>query len=52
MVGVIEGFRSSLIGINPMPWHLIAMGAITAGFLFITGSFYFTKKERLFADVA
>ena len=52
MVGVIEGFRSSLLGHNPMPWDLIGMGTITAVILFITGALYFKRKERIFADVA
>ena len=52
MAGVIEGFRSSLLGHNPMPWGLIGMGAITAIVLFITGALYFKRKERIFADVA
>jgi lipopolysaccharide transport system permease protein len=52
MVGVIEGFRSSIIGRNPMPWDLLIMGAISAIILFISGAFYFKRMERLFADVA
>lgn len=52
MVGVIEGFRSSLLGHNPMPWDLIGMGTLTAVILFITGALYFKRKERIFADVA
>ena len=52
MVGVIEGFRSAILGHNPMPWDLIGMGTITAVTLFISGALYFKKKERLFADVA
>lgn len=52
MVGVIEGFRSSLIGHNPMPWDLIGMGMITSISIFVTGIFYFRLKERIFADVA
>jgi len=52
MVGIIEGFRSSLLGHNPMPWDLIGMGAITAIILFFTGALYFKRKERIFADVA
>lgn len=51
MAGVIEGFRSALYGINPMPWDLIGMGSISAIFLFITGAYYFKRKERYFADV-
>jgi len=52
MVGVIEGFRSALIGTNPMPWNLILMGAISGMFLLLTGALYFRRKERIFADVA
>jgi len=52
MAGVIEGFRSALYGMNPMPWDLIGMGAISSTFLFITGAYYFKRKERIFADVA
>ena len=52
LVGVIEGFRSALLGHNPMPWDLIGMGSISAAFLFVTGALYFKRKERVFADVA
>lgn len=52
MAGVIEGFRSSIIGRNPMPWDLIGMGFISATLLFISGAFYFRKMEKVFADVA
>lgn len=51
MAGVIEGFRSALYGLNPMPWDLIGMGSLSAIFLFITGAYYFKRKERYFADV-
>jgi lipopolysaccharide transport system permease protein len=52
MVGVIEGFRSALLGTNPMPWNYIITGSIVAALLAITGAFYFKKMERTFADVA
>ena len=52
MAGVIEGFRSALLGHNPMPWNLIWMGSISAVVLFLTGALYFKRKERIFADVA
>ena len=52
MAGVIEGFRSALIGTNPMPWDLIGMGTLSAAVLFVTGTFYFKRVERRFADVA
>lgn len=52
MAGVIEGFRSSLLGVNPMPWDLISIGSVSAVILFFTGAFYFKRTERIFADVA
>ncbi|HQY21142.1 MAG TPA: ABC transporter permease [Ignavibacteria bacterium] len=52
MVGVIEGFRASLLGFNPMPWDLIGMGSISAIIIFISGAFHFKKTEKIFADVA
>lgn len=52
MVGVIEGFRSALLGTNPMPWGYIAIGFVVALFLAVTGAYYFRFKEKIFADVA
>jgi len=52
MAGVIEGFRSSLLGKVSMPWDLIGMGTLSAVVLFVTGAFYFRRTERYFADVA
>ena len=52
MVGVIEGFRSCLIGQNPMPWDLIGMGFISSIILFFSGMLYFKNRESIFADVA
>ena len=52
MAGVIEGFRSCLLGSRPMPWDLIGMGTLTAITIFILGALYFKRRERIFADVA
>jgi lipopolysaccharide transport system permease protein len=51
MAGVIEGFRSALLGTNPMPWDLLSVGTMTALIIFITGVIYFRRMERIFADV-
>lgn len=51
MAGVIEGFRSALLGTNPMPWDLIGVGTGSAVIIFITGVLYFRRMERVFADV-
>ena len=52
MVGVIEGFRSAIIGNNPMPWDHIILGFISSLFLFFISLLYFNYKEKIFADVA
>lgn len=51
MTGVIEGFRSALLGANPMPWDLILPGALSAILIALSGLWYFRRMERIFADV-
>lgn len=50
IVGVIEGFRSCLLG-SPMPWLFIVPGIFTSILLLILGAFYFKKMEPVFVDV-
>ena len=50
IVGVIEGFRASLLG-TPMHWQYIWPGVITAIILLITGAKYFKRMERIVVDV-
>lgn len=55
LAGIIEGFRSALIGgaaYGNMPYDLIINGTITTLFLLITGLYFFRSKESIFADVA
>ena len=52
MAGVIEGFRSALLGTTPMPWDLIWTGAVSSIVLTVFGAHYFRRTERIFADVA
>jgi len=52
MAGVIEGFRSALLGTVPIAWDLIGAGFISSIVLAVSGSFYFRRMERVFADVA
>jgi lipopolysaccharide transport system permease protein len=52
MVGVIEGFRSVLLGTGGVEWPIIGLSIVVGGILFITGSLYFRRMERIFADVA
>jgi len=52
MAGVIEGFRSGLLGSGPMPWDLIITGGVVSVLLFIGGLIYFRRLEKTFSDVA
>jgi lipopolysaccharide transport system permease protein len=51
MAGVIEGFRSALLGTNPMPWDMLAVGTLSAIVIALSGLWYFRRMERYFADV-
>ena len=51
MVGVIQGFRWSLIGDAPPSLEMIGMGLIAILILLPTGLVYFKATERTFADV-
>jgi len=50
MVGVVEGFRWSLLGVGPGPSGMLAASAVVALTLFISGIFWFRSRERTFAD--
>lgn len=52
MVGVIEGFRSSLLQTAAFPYALLIEGTLVAFSLLVFGLFYFKRMERIFADVA
>lgn len=52
MAGVIEGFRSVLLGTSAISWSVIAVSLFMGLVLFVTGAMYFRRMERVFADVA
>ena len=52
IAGVIEGFRSTLLGTTPMPWDLVLTGILSAAIIALAGALYFRRMERIFADVA
>ena len=52
MAGVIEGFRSSLLGTTAFPWDLVASGTFGATLALVGGAIYFRRAESRFADVA
>jgi lipopolysaccharide transport system permease protein len=51
MVGVIEGFRSALLGTMDFPWLYLGIGSATAMLFFVYGLYYFGKTEKTFADI-
>lgn len=51
MVGVIEGFRWSLLHQGSPPGPMVAASAAVTVVLFVTGVFFFRRMERTFADV-
>ena len=52
MVGVIDGFRWSILGGNvAFYWPGFILSLVIVGVLLITGTFYFRKTEKIFADV-
>jgi lipopolysaccharide transport system permease protein len=52
MVGVIEGFRSALLGTRGVAWPVLALSLGVGAALLASGALYFRKTERVFADVA
>ena len=50
IVGVIEGFRATLLGL-PMPWEFIVPGMITCVLMVLGGLLYFHRMEKVFVDV-
>lgn len=52
MAGVIEGFRAVLLGTGRVPWSWIALSLGVGVLLLLTGTLYFRRTERIFADVA
>jgi lipopolysaccharide transport system permease protein len=51
MVGVVEGFRWALLGVDTAPGPIIIVSSLTALALLLSGAFYFRRMERTFADV-
>ena len=50
MAGIIEGFRWAVLG-TPFPSTLLISTCIATFLLFTSGLWYFSKKEKIFADV-
>jgi lipopolysaccharide transport system permease protein len=51
MVGVVEGFRWSLLGTGQPSLHMLAVSGVVAVALFVSGIAWFRRRERTFVDV-
>jgi lipopolysaccharide transport system permease protein len=51
MVGVIEGFRWSMLGTEQPPWGAITVSSVVTILLLVGGLYYFRRMEKTFADV-
>jgi lipopolysaccharide transport system permease protein len=51
MVGIIEGFRWSMVGTTTTPGPIVAVSAAVTLLLLLGGLVYFRRTERTFADV-
>ncbi|MBW1696342.1 MAG: ABC transporter permease [Deltaproteobacteria bacterium] len=51
MGGVINAYRSSLLGHKPIEWSLLGLSSAIILILFVTGMYYFSRMEKTFADV-
>jgi lipopolysaccharide transport system permease protein len=51
LTGVIEGFRSILLGTVPFPTQMVLYSGFVSLILFIIGISYFKQTERSFADI-
>lgn len=50
MVGVVEGFRWSLLHTNP-PQPMILVSVVVTILILVSGAFYFRRMEKTFADL-
>jgi len=51
MVGVVEGFRWTLLGTSTAPGFMIGLSAIVSFLILVGGAFYFRHMEKTFADI-
>ncbi len=51
MAGLVEAFRSAVLGHRPIPLAPLLLSSAVAAALLVSGLFFFRKVERSFADV-
>jgi lipopolysaccharide transport system permease protein len=52
LAGAITGFRAALLGTLAPTWTQLGLSLVGAVAIFIAGTLYFRRTERVFADVA
>ncbi len=52
LAGAITGFRAALLGTLAPTWTQLGLSLVGAVVIFIAGTLYFRRTERVFADVA
>jgi lipopolysaccharide transport system permease protein len=51
MVGVVEGFRWALLATDTAPGPMILVSSLASVAILVSGTFYFRRMEKTFADV-
>ena len=51
VTGIIEGFRSSLLGARPIDWEVVLISWVITILILVVGALYFRKTEKEFADI-
>ncbi len=51
MTGVIQAYRASLLGHQPIDWLLLGISTAIIIIFFMSGLYYFRRMEKVFADV-
>lgn len=51
MVGIIDGFRSSLLGMGEIRWEIILPGFVITAIIFISGFLFLRKTEKIIVDI-
>jgi lipopolysaccharide transport system permease protein len=51
MAGVVEGFRWALLGTEAGSISMVMLSTVVSICLLVSGTFYFKRMERTFADV-
>jgi lipopolysaccharide transport system permease protein len=51
MGGVINAYRASILGRQPIDWLLLGISAAIIIMIFFSGLYYFRRMEKMFADI-